>query len=285
MLATFALLVIASALSETSEQGKSNAVVMTPKTERLSRTISRFQVLWEDWVEASRIQFRNRQHPELDKLFSRTARVMADSAIVISDIKMKIPVDGQVKISSSRLLKILKNARKAIRSGQRISHLEELQSRARPVKFAPGIASDVSRKNHERKKRLSDKADTLVERRKKPVQCCMFVALAFYQFLHGDEVHDFVAEYEDEVVRETFSSSILVDDAKTYEQLQLKNHFRARPRPPKEGVQMCGLSARRTAYVPHTVPTPGPAEGLLSQTDSSRTVSSFSGNWLDGNPR
>lgn len=259
MLASFALLIIARALGETPEQGKPGPVSVVSSTERLSRTIYRYESLWKDWVEASRIQYNDRQHPELDKLFSRTAKVMADSAIIISDIKMKIAKESRLEIPSDRLVKVMKMTRKALISGQRITHLEEIQTWILPEHppIGTGIShSSISIKEYQRRKTLNDKANTLIERRKKPVQCCMFVALAFYQFLYEYDLHEFVAEYEDEVVRETFSRAISVDDAKTYEQLQMSQHSRARLTPPQDRIPKSGLPFGETTCIPRTVRNP-----------------------------
>ena len=257
MLASFALLIIARALGETPEQGKPGPVTAVSSTERLGRTIQRFENLWKDWVEASRIQFSDRQSPELDKLFSRTAKVMASSAIIVSDMKMKIAKEGQLEIPSDQLVKVMKLTRKALISGQRITHLEEIQTWALPEQTAAGLASSgISVKEYERRKTWNDKANTLIERRKKPVQCCMFVALAFYQFLYEHDLHDFVAEYEDEVVRETFSRAISVDDAKTYEQLQMSQHSRARLTPPQDRMPKSGLPFGEIACIPRSVRNP-----------------------------
>ncbi|KAL6361551.1 hypothetical protein LRP88_05021 [Fusarium phalaenopsidis] len=257
MLASFALLTIARALGETSEQGKPRAVVCIRSSQRLSCTIQRFETLWRDWVVCARVQYRNRQHPELDQLFSRTSRVMAYSAMLICDIKMVIRREAKVKVSSARVIRILKAARKAIISGQRITHLEQMQSWVLPEKPPPGTpASDASVLEYERRRRLNEKADTLVQRRKKPVQCCMFVALALYQFLYGDGLHEFVAEYEDEVVRDTFSRAISIDDAKTYESLQLTDHCRARLTPPQDKIPKSGIPFGELTCIPRFVRNP-----------------------------
>jgi hypothetical protein len=257
MLASFALLIIARALGETPEQGKPGPVSVVSSTERLSRTIYRYESLWKDWVEASRIQSSDRQHSELDKLFSRTAKVMAESAIIISDIKMKIAKEGSLEIPSDRLVKVMKMTRKALISGQRITHLEEIQTWILPEHPPLGTGPPYSSMTeYQRRKTHNDKANTLIERRKKPVQCCMFVALAFYQFLYEYDLHEFVAEYEDEVVRETFSRAISVDDAKTYEQLQMSQHSRARLTPPQDKVPKIGLPFGETTCIPRTVRNP-----------------------------
>ncbi|KAH6959689.1 hypothetical protein BKA56DRAFT_702139 [Ilyonectria sp. MPI-CAGE-AT-0026] len=104
--------------------------------------------------------------------------------------------------------------------------------------------------------RVNDTANTLVERRKKPVQCCMFVALALFQFLYPDGVHDFVAEYEDEVVLKTSNRTISVDDAKTYERLQLKDHYRARLTLPQDKILRSGMPFDELTCIPRFVRNP-----------------------------
>ncbi|KAM5346835.1 hypothetical protein ACJ41O_009840 [Fusarium nematophilum] len=257
MLASFALVTIARALGETPEQGKPTSVVYIRPSQRLSRTIQRFDSLWKDWIACLRIQNGNRQHPELDQLFARTSKVMVYSAILICDIKMKARRGGKIAISSARITKILKDVRKAIRSGQRITHLDQLQSWELPERPPPGTPpTDASLQEYERRRSLNEKAGTLVERRKKPVQCCMFVAFALYQFLYGEELHEFVAEYEDEVVRETFSRAISIDDAKTYEGLQLKDHCRARLTPPQDKVPRSCIPFGELTCIPRYVRNP-----------------------------
>ncbi|KAF7544666.1 hypothetical protein G7Z17_g9770 [Cylindrodendrum hubeiense] len=256
MLVSFALGTIARALGETSEQGKPKPTVAIESTPRLSRTIQRFESLWRDWAECLRVQYRNNEDPELDKLFARTARVMAGSSIIFSNMKMKAK-RGKVEMSSGPLVKILRNARKAIVSSQRITHIKELQTWVLTEKPPPGTSpSDTDLQEYERRKRANDKASALVERRKKPVQCCMFVALALFQFLYPDEVHDFVAEYEDEVIRETFNRTISVDDAKTYERLQLKQHCRARLTPPQDKIPRSGMPFGELTCIPRFVRNP-----------------------------
>ncbi|KAJ4318774.1 hypothetical protein N0V84_006674 [Fusarium piperis] len=257
MLASFALITIARALGETSEQGRPPDVVCIQSSSRLSRTIQRFETLWKDWVVCARVQYRNRQHPELDQLFIRAFRVMAYSSILICDIKMVMRRKAKVKVPSDRLVKIMKTARKAIISGQRITHLDQMQSWVLPEKPPPETpASDASVLEYERRMRLNEKADTLVQRRKKPVQCCMFVALVLYQHLCEGGFNEFVAEYEDEVVRDTFSRAISIDDAKTYESLQLKNHCRARLTPPQDKIPKKGIPFGEFTCIPRFVRNP-----------------------------
>ncbi|CAM1502122.1 Fc.00g041060.m01.CDS01 [Cosmosporella sp. VM-42] len=256
MLASFALVIIARALGETPEQGKPTPAIEIAKNERLDCTIQRFEALWKGWVESSRLQFSNRQHPQLGKLFSRTARVMADSATIICDIKMKISRGEKLEFPTSRLIKILRNTRKAIISGQRITHLKEVETWVLNKPLPGTLPTDASVKEYERKKRHNDKANTLIDRRKKPIQCCMFVALFIYQFLHRGGLHEFVAEYEDEVVRETFNRALSVDDAKTYERLQLKYHSRARLTPPQDRIPRHGLPFGEKTCIPRTVRNP-----------------------------
>ncbi|KAH7176578.1 hypothetical protein EDB81DRAFT_773040 [Dactylonectria macrodidyma] len=236
MLVSFALATIAHALGETPEQGKPTPTIPIALTPRLDRTIQRFESLWKQWADCLRVHYQGSQQHELDKLFVRTARVMAGSSIIFSNIKMKAK-KGKLDVSSEPLVKIMKNTRKAIISGQRITHIKELQTWALPDKPPPGTPpSAPSVQEYERRKRINDKAGTLNERRKKPVQCCMFIALALFQLLYPEEEHDFTAEYEDEVVRETFNRTISIDDAKTYERLQLKEHCRTRLTPPQDRI-------------------------------------------------
>lgn len=222
MLASFALLVIARALGETPEQGKPSPICTISYTQRVDLRTRRFEKLWADWAAASRVQFYE-QYPELYRLFSRTSKVMADFSIVISDLKMKIP-EGKLVIPSAQLVDILINTRKGIVAAQKITHMEEIRT-WKLTEAPPGTPpSDPSVVEYERRRKLNEKATTIVERRKKPVQCCMFVALAIYQFLYGDETHDFVAPYEDEVVAPTFNRTISIDDGKSYTWLVLAQH-------------------------------------------------------------
>ncbi|KAH6973537.1 hypothetical protein BKA56DRAFT_591975 [Ilyonectria sp. MPI-CAGE-AT-0026] len=256
MLVSFALAAIARALGETPEQGRPKPTVAITSTPRLTRTIQRFESLCRDWAECLRVQYYNVEDPELDKLFARTARVMSGSSIIFSDIKMKTRRGG-VEISSGALVKILRSTRKAIVSSQRITHTKELQTWVLPTKPPPGTpSSDPAFQEYQRRKRINDKARLLVERRKRPVQCCMFIALALFQFLYPDEVHDFVAEYEDEIVHETFDRTLSVDDAKTYERLQLKHHCRARLTPPQGKMPRRVVPYGELACIPRFVRNP-----------------------------
>ncbi|KAH6980458.1 hypothetical protein EDB80DRAFT_899603 [Ilyonectria destructans] len=217
MLVSFALVTIARALGETPGQGKPKLILVITATPRLSRTTQRFESLWRDWAECLRVQYRNNEDSELDKLFARTARVMARSSIIFANIKMK----------------------------------------AKRGKPPPGTSSsDSELQEYERKKRVNGEANNLVERRKKPVQCCMFVTLSLFQFLYPDEVHDFVAGCEDEVVLKTFNRTISVDDAKTYERLQLKYHCRARLTPPQDKIPRSGMPFDELTCIPRFVRNP-----------------------------
>ncbi|KAK7425801.1 hypothetical protein QQZ08_007650 [Neonectria magnoliae] len=256
MLASFALVTIARALGETPEQDKPTPTIVIKSTPRLSRTIQRFESLWQHWAKCLTVQYRDDQHPELDKLFTRTARVMASSSIVFSNIKMKAK-KGKMEIGSAPLVKILKNTRKAIVASQRLTHIKELESWVLDEKCPPTpplSGSDLQ--EYKRKRQANDKANILVERRKRPVQCCMFVALALFQLLYPDELHDFVAEYENELVRETFDRAIAVDDAKTYERVQLKRHCRARLTPPQDKIPKHGIPFGEITCIPRFVRNP-----------------------------
>ncbi|KAH7158131.1 hypothetical protein B0J13DRAFT_189369 [Dactylonectria estremocensis] len=256
MLVSFALATIAQALGETTEKSKPNPTIPITSTPRLDRTIRRFESLWKQWADWLKVHYQGGEHHELDKLFVRTARVMASSSIIFSNIKMKAK-KGKVEVSSEPLVNIMKNTRKAIISSQRITHIQELQTWILPNKPAPDTPqSDPGVQEYERRKRINDKAGILNERRKKPVQCCMFVALALFQILYPEVEHDFTAEYEDEVVRETFNRTLSIDDAKTYERLQLKGHCRTRLTPPQDRIPKTVVPFGEFTCIPRFVRNP-----------------------------
>lgn len=78
----------------------------------------------------------------------------------------------------------------------------------------------------------------------------------FFQLLYPGEDHDFVAEYEDEVVRETFDRTISIDDAKSYEKLQMKGHCRARLTAPTDRIQKWNLPMDRREFILRFVRNP-----------------------------
>lgn len=76
------------------------------------------------------------------------------------------------------------------------------------------------------------------------------------QFLYLGEVHDFAAEYEDEVIGQTFNRTVSVDDKKTYESLQLKQHCRARLTPPQNKIPKSGVPFGELICIPRFVRNP-----------------------------
>lgn len=217
MLVTFALALISQALDETPGLEQPEPVIILKSTDRLVRTIQRFEYMWSDWVAASRVHMAIHQHQQLDKLYAWTRKLMTKMAVVVSDIKMKISQEREVGISTMFILDILRDARKAIKSGQMINHLPNIpQEMYVDVVLKDGSFEEVVERGH-RDRVTNQKASGLKARRTKPLQCCMFVTLVLYQFLWGSELHDLVAEYEDEIVKDTFERVLFVDDARTYE--------------------------------------------------------------------
>ncbi|KPM40430.1 hypothetical protein AK830_g6100 [Neonectria ditissima] len=256
MLTTFALATIARALGETPEQGRPMPKVGITSTPRLIRTIQRFESLWKSWAQCLRVQQQEEQHPELEPFFTRTARVMISSSIVFSNIKMKAK-KGNMEIASAPLVEILKKTRSAIISSQKITHIKALKSWVLAEKLPPRPSSPGPELDeYNRRKLVNDRAKLLHKRRKRPVQCCMYVALALFQLLYPEELHDFVAEYENELVRECFDRALWIDDAKTYEQLQLKGHCRARLTPPQDKIPKAGIPFGEISCTPRFVRNP-----------------------------
>ncbi|KAH6888033.1 hypothetical protein B0T10DRAFT_65907 [Thelonectria olida] len=256
MQATFALQIIAWALGETPEQGKPTKKVVVTPTPRLIRTVHRFKALFRSWITSHVDQFEKERYPELDRLFSELYRVMTQSSIIFSNLKMKAD-HGSIEVETAQIISILKSTRKAIIAAQNITHMRGLEGWTLPERPPSETShSDATLLKYERMELQNEKRATIVYRRKRAIQCCMFVALSLFQFLYPGDLHDFVAEYEDEVVRETFDRTVSIDDAKTYESLQMKGHCRARLTAPADRIPKWNVPLNQRSIIPRFVRNP-----------------------------
>ncbi|KAI9163354.1 hypothetical protein HJFPF1_04962 [Paramyrothecium foliicola] len=195
---------------------------------QLNNLLQRFESLretWNSWKDD-----RDNDYPELNNLKAGTERVMQDASLAVADVRIALTKASSVTMERLRIVQILRNTKKAIRAGQKITHMEGFKTWVLPAR--PPAGTEPSKEwseDYDRRKTQNKKANAISERRKRPLQCCMYIALAFSQFLQSN---DMVAEYESEVVCETFDRALAVDDGKTYEWSQLKDHCLARLHPP-----------------------------------------------------
>lgn len=197
---------------------------------QLDQMTDRFETLRKNWNESQRLD--RSELPELEELFRRTGIVMKEAELLTSDIKSTLPKAPFMVLERARLAQLFSRTRKAIRAGQKITHRKAFPKRTIPRKpRGETPPSDEWLADYDSRKKHNRKANALVDRRKQPLQCCMFVAVAFSQLL---EENDMLAEYESEIVGECFNRALKVDDGKMYVASQIRDHSLARLLPPPE---------------------------------------------------
>jgi hypothetical protein len=226
MQVTFALAAI-----EAARRSPEDVTVIQLEPGTKSDLLQRFTKLrgsWAAWYES-----HLKDSPELESLIKEAGKAMEQASLAVSDIQIAHDNGTPLTMERVRIIKILRMSRKALREGQKVSHVEGFKMWIVPRR---PLADDQKDKfeewseEHRGRRMQNKKAALLSEGRKHPIRCCMYIALAFSQLLLDE--NDMLAEYEAAVMDETFDRALEVDDGKVYEWSQIKNHTFARLHPP-----------------------------------------------------
>lgn len=225
MLVTFALITMEAML----KQGPPTPAVRVKQCDQVDQMISRLATLRKSWIESKQVDWS--EAPELDELFSKTDIVMDEADLIAFDIRQALRKNSSTTVERAQLVQLFKKTKKAIRTGQKITHLDAARRRKIEKRSADTPPSDEWLEEYRMKKKRNKKAQTIETGRKRPLQCCMFVAVAFSQLLAEN---DMLAEYETEILDRSFDKLLSVDDGKTYQWSQIEDHSIARLTPPPE---------------------------------------------------
>ena len=226
-LVTFAL----DTITTTIELTKGVRIITLRPSQRLDQMFERMEFLekkWREWKRQSRDGL-----PELSQLFMRTDAAMLEATRLSWDVKNTLQLEqAEMTVPRACIERIFSKTRKAVRAGQKITHMESFQTWKLPREPAVGEEpSEPWTEEHRIKQRQNRRAGVLMERRKQPLVCCMFISVAFARLLRESEM---LEEYEQEILLPEFALSLSVDDAKTYENLRVKGHTMARLLAPPE---------------------------------------------------
>lgn len=228
MLVTFALITIEDAKARSKGTPELVHIESSTQTDNLIERFEGLRQSWKEW-KAEQAADKKKDHAELHNLAKATDGVMQDATLAVADVRIALEKASSLAMERLRIIRILRRTKKAIREGQRITHVEgfknqHLNGSREEIEWSRNTTQDDDTPPEDPKL-----ADSISARRRRPLQCCMYVALAFAQLLWSC---DMVAEYEAEVVQKTFDTALRVDDGKIYQQMQLKNHCLARLHPP-----------------------------------------------------
>ena len=251
MQVTFALAAMDMTLQRTSSAEK---IVLKHDVEK-RRTTKRFDALQKLWSEYQKTG--RRRIPEIQELIARTEKAMAAGKRLMKLLETTaMPGLGPISLGRARFTRLFRKVKKALRAAQKMTHTTAFETWRLPPKTSDGkIIGDMTEVEYSRREEQNNKAEELAARRQRPVQCCMFLAVALSRLL---EENDMLAEYEREIVGPLFERALVVDDAKTYEWSQMKDHNIARLLPPPSRYPKIWIRpGEEKRFAPRVVRNPG----------------------------